>query len=123
MQVPCTVPTFPRIYLQGQGAAGQGLPAPYTMEDAAVPWLWHACGYLIYLFMAKDLWNIHLMYTAFAADELVILPETVLPHTGTEYLYLFGGRDCYVGCEESVAYVKDMLAAPHIQTAVIPYAG
>jgi len=31
--------------------------------------------------------------------------------------------DPYTISEESIAYIKDMLAAPHIQTALIPGAG
>merc|ERR1712113_40018 len=108
---------------QGQGCGQTHLPAPYTIEDAAFPFLWQALGYVVFTFMAKDLWNIHLMYTAFAADELVILPETIMPKTGTEYLFLFGGRDCYVPCQESVAYIQDMFPASHISTAVIPEEG
>merc|ERR1712190_430505 len=66
MEVPCTVPMFARIYMQGQGGGAQHLPAPYSLDGAKFPWLWRALGYLVFQFMAKDLWNIHLMYTSFS---------------------------------------------------------
>merc|ERR1719428_1817993 len=114
---------FLRIHLQGQCDGCLSMPAPYTAEDASFPLLYRVSGRLVHACFAKDLWNIHAMYALFSADELVILPETVVPYGDTEMLFLYGGRDPYLVAEESVAYIKDMLAAPHIQAVILPGAG
>eukprot|EP00929_Paragymnodinium_shiwhaense_P033714 TRINITY_DN18465_c0_g1_i1.p1 TRINITY_DN18465_c0_g1~~TRINITY_DN18465_c0_g1_i1.p1 ORF type:complete len:579 (+),score=84.53 TRINITY_DN18465_c0_g1_i1:81-1739(+) len=124
MQSPVVAPGFLRILLLGAGDIRDTLPCPYIpttgWSSRVVNW---TAGYVIHALFAKELWNLHCMYLGFTADELVILPETVVPYPETEVLFLFGERDCFMSHKDCVAYLEDSLVAPHIRSAVLAGCG
>jgi len=123
MQSPVVVPAFLRIILQGQGDSRDSLPCPYRFDGSLKGWLSRVLGWYVHLLFAKCVWNLHCCYLGFTADELVILPETVVPYPETSILFLYGDNDGYTVSEECVAYIRDMLKAPHIHAANMPSAG
>lgn len=121
MQTPCVVPAFLGIYLQGQGHYKDHFPCPYSDQGGFQGAVWRALGLLIFAFFGKDIWNIHLMYTCFAADELVLLPQTLKVLSQMSVFFTFGEQDGFIDAKACVAYIRDML--PAVRTQVVPNSG
>lgn len=71
----------------------------------------------------KEIWHLHCLQCGFMADELVVLPETVLSLPDTELLFIFNERDGFTNSKESFAYVNDMLVSPHVRAVLLPEGG
>merc|ERR1712032_1455836 len=99
------------------------IPTPYTGGSGSMACLFRVAGYLSHAMFARELWNIHCMNVGFAADELVILPETVVPRRQTSLLFVYGGRDPYTLSDACLAYIDDMMRAPHIRAVNFPSHG
>jgi len=121
MQSPCVVPAFLGIYLQGQGHYLERFPVPYVDRGGMKGALCRFAGLLVFALFGKDIWNIHLMFTCFAADELVVLPETLHQLADTSVCFIFGEEDCFIDAHACTAYIHDML--PRAQALVVPGAG
>lgn len=123
MQSPCFAPSFLRIMLLGQTDVRDAIPTPYIGGTWTQRVFFRLLGLCAHTVAAKDIWNIHCMNVGFAADELVVLPETVVPHPETSVLFIFGERDPYTLSEKNVLYLRDMLPAPHIKVTMLAGAG
>lgn len=123
MESPCVVPAFLRCYLMCVTDVRDSVTVPYTPDRKATAWLSRIGGCMVGILFCKEIWHLHCLQCGFMADELVILPETVLSLPDTELLFMFNERDGFTNSQESFAYVNDMLAAPHVRAVLLPEAG